>query len=261
MYAPFGSGVLIGRRDVFARGEPEYRGGGTIQMVTTKHVDWALPPDSDEAGSPNVVGAIALAQAMKTLSQIGFDTIAPHEAALTDYALVRLKEVPGLKLYGETEPYHMSSRTGVIPFRLKDVPDYLVAAILGFEWGIGVRSGCFCAQPYVISLLGIDRSGQNLNRYHMLHHRRDLIPGLVRISLGLYNTQADIDTLIEALQAIVRGEHGEYAVDKPTGMYQPVNQTDNFSAYFRIGDNSTPKGKTKISAVRKNPKSRRSATG
>jgi selenocysteine lyase/cysteine desulfurase len=249
MYAPFGSGALIGRRDTFTRGEPEYRGGGTIQMVTTKNIDWALPPDSDEAGSPNVIGAVALARAMKTLSGIGFDAIASHEAALTDYALFQLKKVPGLKLYGEAEPYHMASRIGVIPFSLKGIPDYLVAAILGFEWGIGVRSGCFCAQPYVISLLGINRSGQNLNRYRMLHHRRDLIPGLVRISLGLYNTQQDIDTLIVALQAIARGEHGEYSVEKTTGMYLPVKEIENFSKHFKITDDSLPKAKKKISTV------------
>jgi hypothetical protein len=143
----------------------------------------------------------------------------------------------------------MASRIGVIPFSLKGIPDYLVAAILGFEWGIGVRSGCFCAQPYVISLLGINRSGQNLNRYRMLHHRRDLIPGLVRISLGLYNTQQDIDTLIVALQAIARGEHGEYSVEKTTGMYLPVKEIENFSKHFKITDDSLPKAKKKISTV------------
>ena len=72
MYAPFGSGALIGRRDMFMRGEPEYRGGGTVNFVTPKLVDWALPPDSDEAGSPNIAGAIAMAQAARKQPIIRF---------------------------------------------------------------------------------------------------------------------------------------------------------------------------------------------
>jgi cysteine desulfurase/selenocysteine lyase len=234
MYAPFGSGALIGRRDTFTRGEPEYRGGGTIQMVTQTHVDWALPPDSDEAGTPNVIGVVAMASAVQMLRQIGLSSIASHEAALTDYALYRLKQVRGLKLFGEGEPYRMTSRSGVIPFTINDLPVNLVAAILGFEWGIGVRSGCFCAQPYVASLLGIDRAGQNLSRYNLLHHRRDLMPGLVRISFGLYNTQDDVDRLIEGLEAITNGEYGSYGVDKRTGIYSPRGSAESYQSFFKI---------------------------
>jgi len=234
MYAPFGTGALIGRRNTFMRGEPEYRGGGTITVVTPKTVDWAFPPDSDEAGSPNVVGAVALARAIKTLEQIGMDTIARHEAALTRYALTKLKGVPDLTVYGASEPNYTTDRSGVIPFAIKNIPSHLVAAILGFEWGIGVRSGCFCAQPYVMSLLGADRHTQHHVRYNLLHRRHDLVPGLVRISLGLYNTREEIDTVMTALKAIARGEHGAYDVDQTTGLYTPTGTIENFSPYFKI---------------------------
>src|SRR5512136_2737541 len=80
MYAPFGTGALIGRRETFERGEPEYRGGGTIEIVAVDHVEWSGAPDRDEAGSPNVAGAVALAAAIKALNQIGMDAIAAHEA-------------------------------------------------------------------------------------------------------------------------------------------------------------------------------------
>lgn len=80
MYAPFGTGALVGRLDTFSHGEPEYRGGGTIQVVTPQIVDWALPPDSDEAGSPNVAGAVAMASAALSLQRIGFTSIASHSA-------------------------------------------------------------------------------------------------------------------------------------------------------------------------------------
>lgn len=234
IYAPFGSGALIGRRDTFMRGEPEYRGGGTVDLVTAKHVDWALPPDSEEAGSPNVVGAIAMARAIKTLEHIGLDNIARHESGLTAYALGRLREVPGLTIYGDRNIKHATHRSGVIPFTIQDIPSHLVSAILGHEWGIGVRSGCFCAHPYVMSLLGIDRQGQNRIRYNMLHRRRDLSPGLVRVSFGLYNTIQEVDVLIEALRTIARGEYGEYSVDQTTGFYAPVGEYEDFSTYFKI---------------------------
>jgi cysteine desulfurase/selenocysteine lyase len=231
MYAPFGSGALIGRRDTFARGAPEYSGGGTVSLVTTKHVDWALSPDSEEAGSPNVMGAIAMARAMQTLTAIGLPTIAKHESELTAYALTQLHTVPGLHLFGDSRPGQTLHRSGVIPFTMEGVPSNLVAAILGNEWGIGVRSGCFCAHPYVMSLLGLDPKRM---RSRILHGRRDLIPGLVRISFGLYNTTAEIDLLIEALTAIARGQHANYTVDGRTGEYIPVNKKENLSSYFAL---------------------------
>ncbi len=234
MYAPFGTGALIGRRDTFARGEPEYRGGGTISVVTPKLVDWTLPPDIDEAGSPNVIGAVALARAMQTIGRIGINVIAEYEAMLTGYALFRLKEVPRAHVYGNIDPAHVATRSGVIPFTIKGIPSNLVAAVLGFEWGIGVRSGCFCAQPYVMSLLGIDRAGVQRVRHDVLHGRRDLVPGMVRVSFGLYNTREEIDVLIEALKAIAKGSHGEYVVDKSTAYYTPAHESEDFADYFAI---------------------------
>lgn len=222
MYAPFGTGALIGRRDTFMHGKPEYAGGGTINLVTQSTIDWAMPPDSEEAGSPNVIGALALAKAMQTLQQIGLDTVARHEARLTRYALAKLREIPGIRIYGGQNPRNTANRSGVIPFTVKGVPSNLVAAILGFEWGIGVRSGCFCAHPFVMSLLGLGRKGEHLIRHAVLHRRRDLVPGLVRISFGLYNTSDEIDRLCAALDAISRGEHGVYHVDNGTGDYTPA---------------------------------------
>ncbi|MBC7478580.1 MAG: aminotransferase class V-fold PLP-dependent enzyme, partial [Pseudorhodobacter sp.] len=145
MYAPFGTGALVGRRDTFDRGEPEHRGGGTIDFVALDSVAWAASPDRDEAGTPNVVGAVALAAAIRALSDIGMDRIAAHEAALRSHALTRLARIQGLRLYGSGDG---SRHLGVIPFTLASQPHGLVAAALSAEYGIGVRSGCFCAHPY-----------------------------------------------------------------------------------------------------------------
>ena len=100
MYAPFGTGTLIGRRDTFLSGAPEYQGGGTVEIVTPHDVHWAGLPDREEAGSPNVIGAIAMAAAAQALMEDGMDAITQHEAALTAYAIERLRSVPTVTIYG-----------------------------------------------------------------------------------------------------------------------------------------------------------------
>lgn len=231
MYAPFGCGALVGRRDTFAFGTPEYVGGGTITSVTTRRVDWALPPDSEEAGSPNAIGAVALATAIKTLQAIGFVRIAAHETALTTHTLLSLQGLPDIHLYGDKDPQNSASRSGVIPFTVQGMPAQLVSACLGFEWGVGMRSGCFCAQPYVMSLLGLN---QNITRSRILHNRRDLVGGLVRISFGLYNTIEEIDALVHALAEITGGRRQTYVVDRCTGVYAPTNLEETFTSYFAV---------------------------
>ena len=103
MYAPFGTGALVGRRDIFLSGAPEYQGGGTVEIVTADEVHWAGLPDREEAGSPNVIGAIAMAAAARTLMDMGWDELERHEAMLTQYTLERLQSVRGVKVYGESE--------------------------------------------------------------------------------------------------------------------------------------------------------------
>ncbi|HET7376026.1 MAG TPA: aminotransferase class V-fold PLP-dependent enzyme, partial [Anaerolineae bacterium] len=125
MYAPFGTGALIGRRDTFEVGEPEYRGGGTIEIVTVDNVEWSGSPDRDEAGSPNVVGAVALAAAIKSLDKIGMSNIADHEAELTAYALEHLRPIEGLQIYGDTDTRSTAKRLGVLPFNIKGLSHFL----------------------------------------------------------------------------------------------------------------------------------------
>ena len=158
LYAPFGSGALVGPRDAFAA-RPDHSGGGTINLVTLDDVVWADLPDREEAGTPNVLGAIAFAAATSILEEIGFARIAAHEADLTRHALARLARVPGVTVYGPTGPSAAdpSRRLGVVSFAVEGLDHAYVAAVLGYEHGIGVRSGCFCAQPYIAHLLRLDR--------------------------------------------------------------------------------------------------------
>ncbi len=235
MYAPFGTGALIGRKDTFEQGEPEYRGGGTIEIVTVDHVEWAGAPDRDEAGSPNVAGAVALAAAIKVINKIGMNVIAEHEAELTAYTLDALSGIDGLQLYGDVDPANAANRLGVIPFNIKGMSHFLVAAILGAEWGIGVRNGCFCAHPYLLHLLGLSAEESNRVRRDILANNRSDMPGLTRISFGLYNTPEEIDVLRQALINIARGKYyGRYVQDAQSGEYHAVNWKPDLSRYFRL---------------------------
>jgi cysteine desulfurase / selenocysteine lyase len=198
MYAPFGTGALIGPRDVFLRGDPEYRGGGQVVNVTPDDVLWAGLPDREEAGSPNVVGAIAMAAAARALMAESLEHVQVHEAGLTRHALARLRTCAGVRLYGERDPQRTDDRVGVITFNVGALDHALVSAILGYEGGIGVRAGCFCAQPYVRHLLSL--SGEHPSR-----------PGMVRISFGAYNTTDEIDACADMLECITRRAYrGEY---------------------------------------------------
>lgn len=235
MYAPYGTGALIGRRDTFEHGEPDLRGGGTVEIVTEDSVEWSGPPDRDEAGSPNVVGAVALAAAIKQLEAVSMETVAAHEAELTEHALQRLSQIESVELLGDRDPARARTRLGVIPFNLRGVPHFLVAAILGHEFGIGVRNGCFCAHPYILHLLELSPEETARVRDEMLAHDRREMPGLVRASFGLYNTTDEVDRFVEALEKIAHGEYkGKYKQDKASGDFVPEGWKPAFENYFRL---------------------------
>jgi cysteine desulfurase/selenocysteine lyase len=220
MYAPFGSGALIARKDTLSRGAPEYSGGGTIDFVSLDDVVWASTPDRDEVGSPNVVGAIAFAASLRELQKIGMDAIVSHEQKLVAYAVKELKKIPKVTVYGATNEQDLPQRTGVVSFAVQDVNHALVAEVLAAEYGVGVRNGCFCAHPYVIDLLGINPEQLSQIKISKTSDEHDPIPGLVRMSFGLYNSIDDIDRALQGIQAIVKGSHNQdYKFNPATGCY------------------------------------------
>jgi selenocysteine lyase/cysteine desulfurase len=242
MYAPYGTGALIGRKDVFEAGEPDVRGGGTVDIVTVDSVAWAGPPEKDEAGSPNVVGAVALALAIGELSAIGMQAIACHEAELTAHALRGMRRIRGVHVFGDADPERAAERLGVIPFSVDGVSHFLVAAILGYEFGIGVRSGCFCAHPYVLRLVGLDRAQAEAARARILAGDRREMPGMTRISFGLYNSIQEVDQFLEALAVVAGGkQRGHYTQDRATGEYHPHGWAPDFEGVFPLSASSPDK--------------------
>lgn len=196
LYAPFGAGALVGPRSLLAAGEPMLVGGGSVAAVGLDDVVWAPPPDRDEAGSPNVVGVVALDAAVQELTQRGWVSTLRHERLLVAELDRQLSRVPGLIRYG---PVTGVDRLPVTAFNLPDVPHALVARRLSHEFAIGVRSGCFCAHPYVIQLLQLDAQQTQHYRDQVRKGQHALLPGAVRASCGLATTPQQLRQLGEAL--------------------------------------------------------------
>jgi len=234
VYAPFGQGVLIGPREFFASGTPEYAGGGTVAGVTLGAIRWAPPPDRDEAGTPNVVGAAALACALNAIAGAGLVEIAAHERGLTANLLARLRYLPGLVLYGP--PFPETDRVGIVAFNIPGLPHGLVAAALACEAAVGVRSGCFCARPYVQRLLGISET-EALGKLGQRPDAGGDYPGMVRASFGLYNTDKDVNRLVRALEGILAEPAAclaRYEYDQHDGYWWPRGWRPRYDRYFNL---------------------------
>ncbi|MGY1397499.1 aminotransferase class V-fold PLP-dependent enzyme [Streptomyces sp. SS10] len=162
LYAPFGSGVLAGHADWLREAEPYLAGGGASRTVVRRadggvDVRWHETAARHEAGSPNVIGAYAVASACKALTEAGFEALAAREDALVRAVREGLADVPEvrfLSLFGDDAP-----RVGVLSFVVDGWNSSHFAAALSAEYGIGVRDGLFCAHPLVRRLLGGDTGG------------------------------------------------------------------------------------------------------
>jgi selenocysteine lyase/cysteine desulfurase len=205
MYAPFGAGVLIGPKEDFKEGNPFLKGGGAIDLVTHNRVEWDEPAGKDEAGTPNIMGVVALTTAIKTLQSVGMDNIYKIEKDLYDYTISHMKTIPGIKFY--SDPFKEDT-ISVIPFNLEGVHHHLLPSILSGEAGIAVRNGFFCTHPYCERLLGLSEEDMN----HYFEDDDGLFPGMVRVSFGFYNNYKEIDKFLSILRIIAKNK--EYYVNK-----------------------------------------------
>ncbi|WP_369138472.1 aminotransferase class V-fold PLP-dependent enzyme [Modestobacter versicolor] len=199
-HAPFGSGALVGRRDWLDAAPAYLAGGGAVQEVTVEETSWAAAPHRHEGGSPNVLGAVALAAACEALAALPAGALADHERALRERLVAGLGALPGvrvLRIWADSaEP------TGVVSFTVAGADPGLVAAYLSAEHGIGVRDGRFCAHP-LLARLGVPA-------------------GALRASVGVGCTLDDVDRLLTALDAFLSaGPQVAYA--RVEGRWQPAD--------------------------------------
>jgi selenocysteine lyase/cysteine desulfurase len=219
MYAPFGAGILVGPRRVFADGDPFLAGGGAVDLVDLDEVVWTDPPDREEAGSPNVIGAVALHAAIDTLGQIGWPALTGHDRSIARSLRHGLASIPGVDLLG---PGVDAETLPVAAFTVRGVPHALVAARLAAEDAIGVRHGCFCAHPYLMRLLGLSREQVHRYRDQVRRGDRSAMPGAVRASAGINTTEDDVQRLLAAVARVAAGPAPvRYHQDRRTGDYHP----------------------------------------
>ncbi|HEY0951189.1 aminotransferase class V-fold PLP-dependent enzyme [Nocardioides sp.] len=181
LYAPYGAGVLVGRRDWLDAAPPYLAGGGAVRSVTVDHTTWAPVPARHEAGTPNVVGAVALAAACEAIAALPDSELRLHEEGLRDRLLGALEALDGVRTLqlwrGEVEAI------GVVTFTVDGHSAELVAQYLSAEHGVGVRDGRFCAHPLLARL----NDGRTA----------------VRASLGLGSTADDVDRLACGIAELV----------------------------------------------------------
>lgn len=181
LFAPTGIGVLYGKSEVLDFMPPWQGGGSMIQDVTFEKTVYQTPPARFEAGTGNIADAVGLGAAIDYLDRIGMPNVARHEHQLLTYATNLLQSIPGLRLLGTA-----AEKAGVLSFVLNGFRNEEIGDALNRE-GIAVRAGHHCAQPI---------------------HRRFGMESSVRASLALYNNEADIDALVDALRRLVAGRGG-----------------------------------------------------
>jgi cysteine desulfurase / selenocysteine lyase len=175
MCGPTGIGGLWGRRELLEEMPPFHGGGDMIELVELERSTYAPLPHRFEAGTPNIAGVVGMGAAVDFLESVGRQEILEHERTLLAYAVEQLREIPDLRIYG---PRDLRERSGVVSFTLADVHPHDLATILDAR-GVAIRAGHHCAQP-LMRHLGLSATA--------------------RASFYLYNTPADVDRLVEALQ-------------------------------------------------------------
>ncbi len=176
LYGPTGLGVLYGKSKWLEKMPPYQGGGAMIKRVSFAKTDYADFPNKFEAGTPHISGAIGLQAAIEYIEKIGFPALIQHEQQLTHYTTLQLQKIPGLRIIGTT-----AEKTGVFSFIMPQAHPHDIATVLDSD-GIAVRAGHHCAMPLM---------------------ERFAVPATTRISLGIYNTEQDIDCAVNSLRKVI----------------------------------------------------------
>lgn len=176
MYGPTGVGVLYGKKEILEQMPPYQGGGEMIRKVTFTQTTYNDLPYKFEAGTPSIADVIAFRYAIEFIEEIGIANIAAHEQELLTYATEKISALPFIQLVGRPK-----EKVGVLSFTMAGVHCFDVGQMLD-AYGIAVRTGHHCTQP-LMDRLGLD--------------------GTIRASFGIYNTQAEVDTLVDSLQKII----------------------------------------------------------
>jgi selenocysteine lyase/cysteine desulfurase len=217
-YSPGSPGVVIARKDHLLCIEPEEVGGGMVERVLEDRYQVKENfPDREEAGTPNIPGAIALASTIEVLDRIGMQLLVEEEDFVMIQALEAMADIPELIVYGGTD-HSICPRAASISFNVSGMDHGLVAAVLNDHYNIAVRNQCFCAHPYVKEMMSKDLE-KNFGEIDFGNMSPEFMrkAGMVRASFGLYSTLEDVQSLITALKYI-------------------INHADEFEKQYKIND-------------------------
>lgn len=230
MYTPGSPGVLVAKRDLLQQMEPALFGGGMVSDVTKSTFECSDSiVEREHAGTVNVPGIFALACTMEFLREMDLRLIYQKELRLTELLVEGLSRIDGVKVYGGKG---CTDRIGAVSFNVTDFPHELLATVLNDYFGIAVRSGCFCAHPFVRECL--------LEELWDVEDELGIgdFQGMVRASLGLYNDESDVAALIAAVESIVRKRNAyEHNYERlPSGAFTHRDFLMETSSYFNIED-------------------------
>jgi selenocysteine lyase/cysteine desulfurase len=217
IYAPGSPGAVIAKSDLLESIKPAELGGGMVDDVyLAEYMPTHTLPDREEAGTPNIVGAITLGAVLELLTRVGMDKVREKEIDLIDFAWKGLLDIDGVSVYGP-DPSDIP-RTGTIAFNIKGLDHGLTAAAINDYHNIEVRNGCFCAHPYVRELLkrelwDMDIDPDALNAEADIERKR----GMSRASLGLYTTKADLEALLVAVRDLANRREEILSLYEPIG--------------------------------------------
>ena len=207
MYSPYGGGAIVGLTDVLNKHMPEFYGGGIVDIVTDNDVSFKEAPELYEAGSPNYPGVVGLGTAIDVLKEVGFDDISAHEQVLVKRLIDGLKKIDNVVIYGDSDD--ISDRVGVVTFNFTDTNSSMLARHLS-DIGAATRRGAFCAHPYVWRLMGV--TDDEAKTYEGCDAAKT--PGMVRVSFGIYNTEAEVDEFLELVKKAKELAKQEYDSDE-----------------------------------------------
>lgn len=240
-YVPGSPGAVICRKDILSSMEPEEVGGGMVDQVHVSHYTITDAfPDREEAGTPNIPGAIGLATAVDVLDKIGMEHIFEDETKLINQALAEIKQIDDVVVYGETN-CKICPRAASISFNVRGMDHGLTAAILNDYHNIAVRNECFCAHPYVKEMIleELDFPREEIGATENYANFK-VKAGMVRASFGIYSTKDDVKALINALKDIVvkRDKYSklyqlnENRIYKHKSFQPDINETFNADSFI-----------------------------
>ncbi len=221
-YAPGSPGLLVMPRDSTPQ-YPDNVGGGIVESVDIDDFQLSSKlPDREEAGTPDIIGGIKFAAALEALAWVGMDRVWQHELELTEQLVSGLMAISGVEVYGDTD-LARTPRAGVVTFNIDGLHHAILSQALSDYFNIATRNECFCAQPYVKSLFHMTPDQLRRFKHQLAEGDRSKAPGMVRASLGIYNTTNDIHRLLVAVAWISANKDRlvqEYYVDTNGNAYR-----------------------------------------